>query len=148
MVLRRALSHLSDDQLAMIESISGNRSFSGGKHIIDQGDRPDRLFIVKSGEARVTLKGAATIDIEFTGPLGPGDLFGELSFMDGESASATITADGDVDLIEIDGPKLRAAIDKDPALAAAIYKSLLETVIKRLRRTNMRIAPSSGLGTP
>ncbi|MEQ8666862.1 MAG: cyclic nucleotide-binding domain-containing protein [Rhodospirillales bacterium] len=143
MVLQRTFPGLSKEQIDVIERISHRRSCASGENILHQGDVPDRLFVMLSGTARVTLKRSESIDAEFTGPLGPGDLFGEFSFVDGAAASATITADGEVDLIEIDGGKLHAALDTDSGLAAAVFKSLLATVVRRLRNTNMRIVTPS-----
>lgn len=139
MVIQRTFPELSEEQIAAVERFSERRSYGNGEPILRQGDVPDRLYVMLAGTARVTLKRSESIDAEFTGPLGPGDLFGEFSFIDGKAASATITADGDVELVEIDGAELHAALDTDPALAAAVYKSLLTTVVHRLRNTNMRV---------
>ena len=139
MVIQRTFPGLTEQQIAAVEHFSNRRSFKNGEYILRQGDVPDKLYVMLSGSARVTLKRSESIDAEFTGPLGPGDLFGEFSFVDQRAASATITADGDVKLIEIDSAHLRTALEDDSALAAVFYKSLLTTVVHRLRNTNMRV---------
>lgn len=138
MVIRRALPSLTEEQAKAVEAIAETRSYSFGSPIIKQDEQPDRLFIIAMGEGRVTLHRGETIDAEFTGPLGPGELFGELSFIDGKPTSATITADGDADVVEIPGPALRDLMERDSAIAASIYKDLLMAVAGRLRRANLR----------
>lgn len=144
MLIQRALAGLSAEQAEQIEAIAERKSYGFGESIISQGERLDRLFVIAGGMGRVTLHQGNTPDSEFTGPLGPGELFGELSFVDGQPTSASVTADGDAEVIEIPGEALRAILDADPALAAAFYKCLLTTVGRRLRQANHRIVNTPG----
>lgn len=145
MVIRRALPSLTPDQADAVEAIAETKSYSYGDVIISQGDHPDSLFIMISGMGRVTLHRGSTLDAEFTGPLGPGELFGELNFIDGHPASATVTADGDTEIIHIGGDALRDLMLNEPVLAANIYKDLLLAVTGRLRRTNLRVITQTDL---
>lgn len=145
MAIRRALPSLTPEQASVIETIAERKSYTFGETIVKQNQRPDRLFIMVMGEGRLTLHRGATLDAEFTGPLGPGELFGELSFVDGKPASASITADGDAEVIEIPGPALRELLDSDPSMAANVYKDLMRAVASRLRKANLRIITQADL---
>ena len=145
MEIRRALPSLTSEQASVIEAIAERKSYTFGELIIKQGDHPDRLFIMIMGEGRVTLHKSATMDADFTSPLGPGELFGELSFVDGQPASASVTADGDTEVIEIPGPALRELLDNDSALAANVYRDLIQAVASRLRKANLRIITHANL---
>lgn len=138
-ILPRALPKLTPDQASLLDDISVQREFSHGDIIIKQGQTPESLFMVVSGNARVLQRRTDAINVEFTGPLGPGDLFGEISFVDSQPASATIVADGDVVAVCLPGDQLNPLLQGDPALAANLYLSMLTTIAHRLRSTNMHI---------
>ncbi len=138
-ILQRAFPHLTEDQRLVIADIGVNRTFEHGDIIIRQAQVPGSLFVVVSGNARVMQRRTDTINVEFTGPLGPGDLFGEISFIDGHPASATIVADGDVDVVALPESDVRPLLKGDPELAANFYHSLLAVIAHRLRATNMHI---------
>jgi len=138
-ILLRALPSLTSDQVSLLDDIGLSREYSHGDIIIKQGQTPENLFVVVSGNARVLQRRTDAINVEFTGPLGPGDLFGEISFVDNHPASATIVADGDVTAVCLPGEQLQPLLKGDPALAANLYFSLLTTIAHRLRSTNMHI---------
>jgi CRP-like cAMP-binding protein len=54
-------------------------------------------------------------------------------------ATSSVIALAPTDLLLIDGMALRAALDADAVLAAAVYRSLLEALANRLRGTRMQL---------
>jgi CRP-like cAMP-binding protein len=59
---------------------------------------------------------------------GPGDYFGEMSVLDGETRSATATAVGRVRLLRLDREALLRTMDDQPAIAIAICQTLSRRV--------------------
>jgi CRP-like cAMP-binding protein len=88
---------------------------------------------------RITHDLNDAISAEFAGPLGTGDFIGEVTFIDGRGASATITADGDVEVITIDRSVIEEMIATDRTFEGRLYKSMLLTMCRRLRTTNIRV---------
>jgi CRP-like cAMP-binding protein len=57
-----------------------------GESVFREGDPGDRYFVLREGEAELTVKG------QVVGRLGPGQGFGELALLFGRPRSATVTA--------------------------------------------------------
>lgn len=76
--------------LAEFAALMEHESFRPGEVIIRQGEVGDKFYIIESG----------TVDVSSTKPghpsekaiLGPGDFFGEVALLTGESRNATVTA--------------------------------------------------------
>src|SRR5260370_18296232 len=67
-----------------------------GTSIVEQGTWDGQFYIVVSGSARVLLQDGEQARTPFsTGWLGPGECFGEVSLLTGESPAATVRADAD-----------------------------------------------------
>jgi CRP-like cAMP-binding protein len=58
-----------------------------GTVLFRQGDPSDTMFVVAAGSVRLTLGSGA--EVQEIAVLGPGDFFGEISLLTGESRSAT-----------------------------------------------------------
>jgi len=71
-----------------------------------------------------------------------GALFGEMSFLDGLPASATVSAVTKVELALISRQQLAAHFERDGGFAARFFESLATTLALRLRAANRRIANS------
>lgn len=118
-------------------------SYRSGEQIIAEGDKVDNLMFVKSGNIRVTRAFLDNLSAEFAGPLGPGEVVGEMSFMDGRGASATLVADGDTEILNIPRESVFKLIEDNPDLAARFYESLFLDLARKLRSTNQRVLPVS-----
>ena len=94
--------------------------YAAGEMIVREGDDGSSLFVVRSGEASVTLDEAEG-EIAH---LGPGAFFGEMSLLTGEPRTATVTAATDCELIEIGADAFRRLVLPDPALAERITSAV------------------------
>ena len=116
-------------------------TYPSGAEVIVQGEKVKRLLVIRSGMVRVTQAYLDDLIAEFVGPLGPGDVVGEMSFIDGENASATLVADGDVEAFAISHEVLDGMSAADAAFTGRFYRSLFLDVARRLRKTNLRVVP-------
>lgn len=97
--------------------------------IIKEGTYGEAVYVVLSGKVSISIKsGSENIII---GYLKEGDVLGQLSFIDREPRSATITAVGDVTMGIIDKDYLENEINKTSENLRIIIKALIE----RLRET-------------
>lgn len=115
--------------------------FGSGDVIIAEGDAVDTLMFIKSGNIRVTRTFLDNLNAEFAGPLGPGEVVGEMSFIDGQGASASLIADGQTEILEIPKDTVFDMINSDDSFAARFYESLFLDLARKLRSTNQRILP-------
>ena len=108
--------------------------FSADSLLIKENEISRRLFILKKGKVRVYknyLGGKIILAI-----LGPGEIFGELSFFDSKPRSASVEAITDVEVECIDGEALSEDIKALPAWVHLIFRS----VAMRFREVDQKMA--------
>ena len=71
--------------------------------------------------------------------LGPGDYFGEMSFIDVPRRSATATVTRDVDLLVIRRNQFLQLLQQDSDLAAKLMWQLLQKLSRLVRVTNRQL---------
>jgi CRP-like cAMP-binding protein len=69
------------------------REMRAGHLVIKQGERAEGLYVVLMGHMQV-FTGGAISDPKVLGTLGPGDVFGEMSLLDGTAAMANVRTQG------------------------------------------------------
>jgi hypothetical protein len=106
-----------------------------GEAIVREGEFGDCMYVIVGGHVRVSRGG------RLLSRLGPGDFFGEMSLFDGETRSATASAEAEVRLLRLDRQSLFREMEDQPAIAIAVCQRLS----RRLREANERL-PGSGEG--
>ena len=99
------------------------RTFEAGSSVAGEGRTGAGFFVIESGEASVSVRGAERAK------LGAGDYFGEIALIDEGARSATITADSDLHCYGLTSWEFRPLVESN----ASIAWKLLETMAKRLR---------------
>ncbi len=132
-VLRQAplFSGLDDEVAQTLESSMAAVSLRRGDVLFNEGDDGDNLYVVTEGKIKL---GRTSPDgrENLLAILGPGQMFGELSFFDPGPRSATATAVTDVELKSLGHAALSPVLETHPKVAHA----LLNQLAGRLRRTN------------
>ena len=90
-----------------------------GRTICREGVHGRECFVISSGTAAVTLAG------EHLATLEPGEVFGEMSLLDSEPRSATVTADTDMWLLVLDARAFATLLDRTPGVSRKILKSMV-----------------------
>ena len=103
---------LTDGERTQLAGVGRPVMYAGGEAIVRQGQDGQSLFIIKRGEARVTLAGTDG-DVA---RLREGDVFGEMSLLTGAARTATVTAVADCDLLEIDADGFRRLVVANPSV--------------------------------
>jgi len=78
---------LEGEELERFSHVAVPRSFPAGTRVFHEGDSSDACYIVKEGSFRVTREHSDGRAITLA-TLGPGEIFGELAMLDGDSRSA------------------------------------------------------------
>ena len=76
--------------------------YPAGKPVFRQGDRPNALYVVRTGSLEVVEEDVETGKERVIRMLGRGDTFGELGLIDGAPRSATVRPVEDAQLFEVD----------------------------------------------
>jgi CRP-like cAMP-binding protein len=108
-------------------------TFQAGSTLLHQAEPGDRVLLIRAGHAKVTFArpdGRATL----LRLCGPGDLVGELSVLDDEPRSSTVTALEPVDAVVLAGREFLAALNEHPMVGVALLRDLS----RRFRDANLK----------
>lgn len=109
------------------------RSLEAGKVLFREGDRGTDVYIVRSGRLRITRReGDADVELGFADP---GEMVGEMAFVDQAPRAATLTAVEHTELVMLDLEGVRGAFDAQPAWMRLMVRSL----IGHLRETSRKV---------
>ena len=137
--MQQALSLLVDLEPSDIDrllSIGTEREVHREDIILEEGRRPQEFLIVLEGlvEAKLDTLGGHSL-----GLLGPGELLGEIAWLEDRPCSATVRAAEDSVLLAFPHPKLTNLLQGDPSLSARFHRSLGRVVSQRLRARSQEL---------
>ena len=122
---------LDDQERATLAEILDVRDFETGDTVFSYGDAGDSLFVVRSGSVQVFVENTEGEKI-ILGENLPGDLFGEISLLDGGSRTATAVATEKSECLVLNRADLLELITEHPHAAM----DLLTVMGRRLRATD------------
>jgi hypothetical protein len=101
-----------EELLAFIQGLK-LLTFEPGDIIISEGEPGQSVFILTTGRVKVFVRGPGHGSVGL-GLLGEGSFFGEISTLSGRPRTATITAAGACEILELDRPSLDAISTSHP----------------------------------
>lgn len=109
---------LSQRQLEQVARLVDEYEAPSGKRLATAGEIGRELFIIVSGQARVSLpRGRTSL-------LGPGEFFGEMSLVDGGPRSASVEAVTPMRLLVVGSREFWGLLNEAPSLSAKIMRTL------------------------
>jgi len=108
------------------------RHFEDGEIIFDEGDAGIDLFVIQAGRVDISRCGQGGRRVVAT--LGPGEFFGEMSVVLGETRTARAVAVGPTELLELDGETLETMCIERPEIAIRMIQRLATRLIAAERR--------------
>ena len=121
------------DLLALAEEVA----VGVGEQIIEQGCPNLAMYVVLEGAVRVEYQGEGGVQSQLA-TLYLGAVFGEMSFLTQEMASASVYAEEDTTLLRLDHQSVADFLAKDVEFASRFYQSLAVTLAERLRESIRR----------
>jgi CRP-like cAMP-binding protein len=125
---KQGLVYLTANDWTLIADKAARVSFKQGESIVQRGRRTHGVYLL--------LKGTAVVQIPSKIPfpaIGPGQICGELSFLDEQPASANVIAQEAIEAYYLDRPTLQSLFELFPHLASRFYRSLATNLAHRLR---------------
>jgi len=121
------LVYLTANDWMLIADKATRLKFKAGDTIIEQGRRTHGVYVL--------LKGKASVQIpqEPKPAVIPGEVCGEISFLDELPATANVVADEAVEALYLDRPMLQALFEMYPHMGSRFYHSLAASLARRLR---------------
>jgi CRP/FNR family cyclic AMP-dependent transcriptional regulator len=126
--------------LAEIAQIARAKVYPPRERVFRQGDEGDCVFIIQSGYLKVAVSGPNG-SLSTLAVMGVGEIFGELSLLDGGPRSATVTAMTRSDLLAIDREPFLRLVEAQPRMGVAI----MGVLARRLRRVSERSDDLTGM---
>ncbi len=111
------------------------RKVNKDMYLFREGDAPDAMYIVKSGELAVTkTKGTSEIALA---TLGPGGMVGEMAIFDMKPRSANVKALKDSEVIVLPYDSLTKQMEDLPLWVRAIMKTMNENIREANKKIKM-----------
>jgi CRP/FNR family transcriptional regulator len=130
-LLSRLFPELDAEHLDLLASASRPRNLPTGDILVREEDQGDSLFIVIAGhlEARGHFDGRELVLATF----GPGDIIGEVAFLNRVPRTATVTAVEPSSVIELPGAETRAHFAQFPDMQVLLESILYQRVDRTLQ---------------
>lgn len=125
---------LDRDALERLTGSMRSRRFRRGEVIFHLGDPGDALFVIMSGDVKISLP-SETGEEAILATLGSGAVFGELALLDGAPRSASATALTATETVVLPRDRFRELI----ATEAGVRDALLASIAGELRRLTTHV---------
>ena len=137
-LLTSALKGLCDAQIARVLRTGTWCEIAAGTRLMAEGQPVNELYFIQDGRMSVHVRGIHVAE------LGPGALVGEIAFLMGNAATATVTADGSVRLIAFNRERLLIACRNDEQVAAAMHRLIGHDLALKISRSDLWWARLAG----
>jgi CRP-like cAMP-binding protein len=125
---RNGLIYLTANDWSLVADKASRVSFRKGEILVHKNKSSNGIFLLLKGKARVQIPPQTK-----SPEIGPGEICGEMSFLEDAPASANVVAHEDVEAYHLDRPTLESLFELFPHLASRFYRSLAMNLSRRLR---------------
>ncbi len=131
---------LTDEQLGRVLDLAQPQVFGEGQVILEEDQRGTRCYFMTAGrvdiEIRPTFAGRGAQKIA---TVKSGEMFGELSLVDGFLRSASARAIEPTEVMAFDNAALERLMEEDPTIGYRIMRNIANVLSARIRTTNMKL---------
>lgn len=110
--------------MGYVQNIKGKR----GQFLFCEGQNPNGLFIVLSGQCSIRLTNLNSSTFTEIKSVAPGEYVGEFGLIDGLPRSATVVVTEDAELMFLPTKAFQSAIESQPKVADIVTKNLLTNI--------------------
>lgn len=130
-------SELEREECETLAPVMHHRELADGEILFREGDTDDTLYVLAEGRLEVT-RDVGGGDHVILHVLKPGDLAGEMAFVDGHPHSATLRALGGARVLELHRQDLERLVESHPWLVYKVMKAIIRSVHATLMRMNQQ----------
>ena len=127
-------SELGEGEIHALSEVSVVRQVPQDAIILLADEEGDTLFVIVKGRVKVTVMSEDGREVILS-ILKDGDIFGEMSLLDGKPRSASVIATDETELIMLRRSDFLSRLERYPEMAS----KMLATLATRLRRTNRQV---------
>jgi CRP-like cAMP-binding protein len=125
---KNGLIYLTANDWALVADKAVRVNFRKGQALIQRGKKSHGVFLLLRGTAKVQIHSRVVPP-----KIGPGEICGEMSFLEDIPASVDVVAHEDVEAYQLDRLTLETLFELFPHLASRFYRSLAMKLSRRLR---------------
>jgi len=129
-LLRTMFDGLDDAQIGMLLNSSSWHKAPEGEQLTIEGGPVPALMLIAAGQASVAVGDTVVAQI------GPGSFIGEMAFLTGGVASATVTTTHPTRVMKIEQGRLKTLLVIDNQIAAVLHRLLGADLAQKLRSRN------------
>jgi len=143
MAMVKIFKFLRDEEHQQLLQSCERKAYKPGDVLIQEGQEQTALYLIVKGEVKVQ-RDHEGFAIELSRH-GVGEIFGDMSFVEGQAASATVVAgDEEVLAFVVTHAQISTQMQQNPAFAARFYQSLAQILSRRLRETSNLVQKDAG----
>jgi CRP/FNR family cyclic AMP-dependent transcriptional regulator len=116
----------ADDRKALVERCHAHR-YAAKQEIVSHAEQSSDVYFIVSGQVRATIYSVGGREVAFR-DLGAGEMFGDLSAIDGKPRSASVVAVADSFVISMTAKAFREVLRAYPTVAMAALLELVDLV--------------------
>ena len=129
--------YLTDEERSRVERLGKVSAVSAGDYLIRAGDTDSKLYAIEDGHLHiVTIRDGREVPVA---QVGPGDVLGEVSFIDDSPRTVSVKATEASVIRSWDKKTLSEALAFDPQLLAKFAVAMTELLVERLRDMAKRV---------
>ncbi|HWP94942.1 MAG TPA: cyclic nucleotide-binding domain-containing protein [Gammaproteobacteria bacterium] len=132
---------LRPPEYMILEQKAERRSYAPGEVLVKQGEKPRGITVILKGKVKV-VRESMGFNIELA-EHGPGEVFGEMSFIEAEPANTSVVAAEETQALFISHEIVSDIIKQNPGFFGRFFQSLAYILSQRLRATTGMVG-----GTP
>jgi CRP/FNR family cyclic AMP-dependent transcriptional regulator len=125
---KQGLVYLTANDWALVADKASRVNFKKGDVLVQRSKKANGVYLLLKGTAKVQIPSQPAVRA-----IGPGEICGEMSFLEDAPASASVVAEGDLEAFHLDRPALESLFELFPHLASRFYRSLAMNLSRRLR---------------
>ena len=129
-----ALDFVTTNDWILITAGARRMKFAAGDTLIVQDSPGGIMYLLRSGCARIVTSGVNVAR------LGPGQICGEIAFLDNRLSSASVIAEEPLEADAIEWSELQRIFRMFPHVGSRFYQSIAVLLSRRLRETSSRLA--------
>ena len=120
-------TQLSDRELDVVRAVATEKGYPKNAVVLTEGEMGDSLFMIQSGKVKVFIGDEDGREITLK-ILGPGDFFGEMSMIDKQPRSASVTTIEAAAFLVLSNAAFERCVEEAPRIANMVMRVLAQRV--------------------
>jgi len=132
--MENLFKYLTDKEFAYLEKLLELKEYQDGETVIEEGTGGDQMYYITEGKVKIITEKVG--EQLLLAELEEGSFFGEINLFCNAQRTATVIANGKLQVYVISREWFLNLINKKPNIAANIERAILEVIAQRIAKTN------------